>query len=136
MDIALDPFPFNGGLTSCEALWLGLPLVSLAGEDRAAVMAARQGMAMLQLIGRPEWIAENEAQYVAIAAALAADLPALQQLRYEQRARIQASPLCDEPAFTRAFLTAIGFQTLALEPNPACQYLRNTQLGSWAGQPS
>lgn len=118
VDIALDPFPFNGGLTSCEALWLGLPLVSLAGGDHAAVMAARQGMAMLQLIGRPEWIANNEVQYVAIAAALAADLPALQQLRCEQRARLQASPLCDELGFTRSFLVAIGLQPLVLEQEP------------------
>lgn len=116
VDIALDPFPFNGGLTSCEALWQGLPLVSLAGEDQAAVMASRQGLAMLQLIGRPEWIAVHEDQYVALAVSLASDPTALRELRHGQRARIQASPLCDELAFTRAFLAAIGLQPM----EPAC----------------
>jgi len=108
VDIALDPFPFNGGLTSCEALWLGLPLVTLAAEDHAAVMAARQGLAMLHLIGRPEWIATSEAEYVAIAAELAADHKALHHIRHHQRAHIMASPLCDERGFANAFLDVLG----------------------------
>lgn len=113
VDIALDPFPFNGGLTSCEALWLGLPLVTLAGTDQAAVMAARQGLALLQQIGRPEWIATSEAHYIAIAAKLAADPLALQEIRRQQRARMQASSLCDASGFAAAFLKVVWSAVLA-----------------------
>lgn len=107
VDIALDPFPFNGGLTSCEALWLGLPLVTLAGHDQAAVMAARQGMALLQQIGSSEWIASTEERYIAIAAALASDPSALASLRQSQRDRMRASSLCDSQAFALHFLQLI-----------------------------
>lgn len=107
VDIALDPFPFNGGLTSCEALWLGLPLVTLAGHDQAAVMAARQGVALLEQIGRPEWVASSTDQYVHIATSLAFHPEDLRVLRHSQRARMQASPLCDQQGFSTAFLDGI-----------------------------
>lgn len=104
VDIALDPFPFNGGLTSCEALWLGLPLVTLACHDQAAVMASRQGLALLHQLGRSEWIATSEERYVGIAAALASDPSSLASLRQSQRSRMQASSLCDSKAFALHFL--------------------------------
>jgi predicted O-linked N-acetylglucosamine transferase (SPINDLY family) len=107
VDIALDPFPFNGGLTSCESLWLGLPLVTLAGHDQAAVMASRQGLALLQQLGRPEWIASSEEHYVAIAAGLASDPDTLALLRQSQRSQMQASSLCDSEAFASNFLHLI-----------------------------
>lgn len=107
IDIALDCFPFNGGLTSCEALWLGLPLVSMAGHNQAAVMAARQGLALLELIGRPQWIATSVDQYVTIATTLAANPQALQEIRHSQRQRIGASVLCDEQGFADAWLGAV-----------------------------
>jgi len=107
IDIALDCFPFNGGLTSCEALWLGVPLVSLAGNDQAAVMAARQGLALLELIGRPEWIASTTAMYVSIAAELASNPNELGAIRQSQQQLMRMSALCDEQAFADAWLNAI-----------------------------
>jgi len=107
VDIALDTFPFNGGLTSCEALWLGLPLVSLAQNDTAAVMAARQGEALLTMISRPEWIAHSSDDYVAIACDLASRPEYLRTVRGGQRQQMRVSPLCDEAAFGAAMLEAV-----------------------------
>jgi len=107
VDIALDTFPFNGGLTSCEALWLGLPLVSLAQNDHAAVMAARQGLALLTLIGRDEWIARSMHDYVRIATELASAPELLREMRSSQRERMQISALCDEQGFCEALLDTL-----------------------------
>ena len=107
VDIALDTFPFNGGLTSCEALWLGLPLVSLTLVDVAANMAARQGESILRLINRPEWIAHTLDEYISIAIKLANDYDYLVKIREEQRSIMQKSLLCDEELFTRNFLDLI-----------------------------
>jgi protein O-GlcNAc transferase len=91
IDIALDPFPFSGGQTSCEALWMGVPVVTLP----AARAVSRQTHAMLQAIGRPEWSARSPSGYIGIAAALAADAGNLAAMRRAQRARIGSSPLMD-----------------------------------------
>lgn len=96
-DIALDPWPYNGTTTSCESLWMGLPLVSLIGE----ASAARSGHALLATIGLEELAARDEAEYVRIAAALARDLPRLERMRASMRERIEDSPLRDEAGFTR-----------------------------------
>jgi predicted O-linked N-acetylglucosamine transferase (SPINDLY family) len=97
IDIALDPFPWGGGITTCEALWMGVPVVSLVG--RTAV--GRGGASILANIGVPELVAQTPEQYVQIAAALARDLPRLAELRRTLRARMQASPLMDAPRFAR-----------------------------------
>jgi protein O-GlcNAc transferase len=97
IDIGLDPFPFNGGTTTCDALWMGVPVVTLAG--RTAV--GRGGVSVLNNAGLPELIAQTPEQYVQIAADLAADLPRLAELRAALRARIQASPLMDARHFAR-----------------------------------
>ncbi len=97
IDIALDPFPFCGGMTSLEALWLGVPVVTLAGET----IASRQSASMLMNLSLPELIAEDGAQYVDIAAQLAADLPRLAALRAGLRQRYAASPLMDYAGFAR-----------------------------------
>lgn len=98
IDIALDPFPFCGGMTSLEALWLGVPVITLAGET----IASRQSASMLMNLGLPELIAENSAQYVHAAAQLARDLPRLAALRSRLRQRFAASPLMDYTGFARA----------------------------------
>jgi predicted O-linked N-acetylglucosamine transferase (SPINDLY family) len=95
IDVALDPFPYGGGATTCDALWMGVPVVSLAGS--AAV--GRGGVSILNNVGLPELIARDEAQYVRIAAELAEDLPRLEQLRATFRARMQGSRLMDAPRF-------------------------------------
>jgi predicted O-linked N-acetylglucosamine transferase (SPINDLY family) len=98
IDIALDPFPFNGCTATFEALWMGLPVVTLAGRR----WLGRMGTSFLTAAGLTQWIAATPEAYVATAAALASDLPALAEIRRTLRPRIQASPLCDGPAYARA----------------------------------
>ena len=102
IDIALDPFPFCGGMTSLEALWLGVPVITLPGET----IASRQSASMLMNLGLPELIAENSAQYVHAAAQLARDLPRLTALRSGLRQRFADSPLMDYTGFARALEAA------------------------------
>ncbi|HEY5293724.1 MAG TPA: peptide-binding protein, partial [Burkholderiales bacterium] len=102
IDIALDPFPFSGGMTSLEALWMGVPVITLAGET----IACRQSASMLMNLGLPELIAENAEQYVANALRIARDLPRLTELRAGLRARFAASPLMDYAGFTRSLEAA------------------------------
>ncbi len=97
IDIALDPFPFCGGMTSLEALWLGVPVITLAGET----IASRQSASMLMNLGLPELIAEDAAQYVNKAAQLARELPRLAGLRSGLRQRFAGSPLMDYAGFAR-----------------------------------
>lgn len=97
IDIALDPFPFTGGMTSCEALWMGVPVVTWP-QGR---VVSRQTYAFLSAIGLQELAAENADDYVRIAAALAMDAVRLGELRSTLRARMRASSLCDASAFTR-----------------------------------
>jgi predicted O-linked N-acetylglucosamine transferase (SPINDLY family) len=96
IDVALDAFPWNGHTTACEALWMGVPVVTLRGNRHAGRMVA----SLLTCIGLPELVAETAADYVRIAAALAADLPRMAALRSELRQRLAGSPLCDGPGFT------------------------------------
>jgi len=98
IDIALDPFPFGGGLTSCEALWMGVPVVTMPGANPAS----RQSAGFLRAIGREDWIAGSPEDYRRIAGALAADRARLAELRHSLRPAMADSPLCDGPAFTRA----------------------------------
>ena len=97
VDIVLDPFPYNGGLTTCEALWMGVPVVTLPGE----IFAARHSASHLSNVGLADWIAGDAACYRAIARRAAADLAGLAVLRTGLRARVKASPLCDAPRFGR-----------------------------------
>ncbi|MFY2019766.1 methyltransferase domain-containing protein [Achromobacter dolens] len=103
MDIGLDCFPHNSGVTLVETLYMGVPYVTLA--DRPSV--GRIGASVLQSVGHPEWIADNEAAYIDKVVALAGDIPALQTLRGTLREQMHASPLMDEPAFARKFEAAL-----------------------------
>jgi predicted O-linked N-acetylglucosamine transferase (SPINDLY family) len=96
IDIALDPFPFCGGLTSCEALWMGVPVVTWP-QDR---FAARQALAFLHELALDDLAAGSAEAYVAIAAGLAADETRRAALRRDLRARMARSPLGDAAAFT------------------------------------
>jgi predicted O-linked N-acetylglucosamine transferase (SPINDLY family) len=106
MDIALDPFPFNGCTTTFEALWMGVPVVNLAGRR----WLGRMGTSFLTHLGAAELIAGTPDDYVRIAAALAGDLDRLADLRARLRERVLASPLCDDRAYAasieKAFRTA------------------------------
>ncbi|WP_173067586.1 tetratricopeptide repeat protein [Sulfurimicrobium lacus] len=97
VDIILDTFPYPGGTTTCEALWMGVPTLTLAGNT----MLARQGASMLACAGLEEWIASNEEEYVARALFHAADVSRLAQLRSGLREQILASPLFDARRFAQ-----------------------------------
>ena len=102
IDIALDPFPFCGGMTSFDALWMGVPVVTLAGT----LIAGRQTASMLANLGMSELIAADESGYADIAAALARDPGRIAGMRAGLRQRFAASPLCDHERFTRALENA------------------------------
>jgi len=99
MDVALDPFPYNGGLTTCEALWMGVPVLCLLGDT----LISRQSAALLAAAGYEEDVAENADALVARAVRLASDPDALARARAERRDRVARSPLVDGAAFARRF---------------------------------
>ena len=98
VDIGLDPFPYNGTTTSCEALWMGIPVITLQGNRHSG----RVGASLLTRLGLTELIAESEAQYVQIATDLAADGDRLDMLRAGMRQRMRASKLLDDASFARS----------------------------------
>lgn len=104
IDVALDPLPFNGGFTTLQALWQGVPVVSLPGQR----MAARTGASILSRLGLGEMLAADEAQYVQTAVALAQDEVQLLELRRRMRERMLASGITDQRAFARAFVELAG----------------------------
>lgn len=108
VDIALDPFPFNGGTTSYETLWLGVPLVTCTGGPTsfAPRFSSRMGQAVLEAVGLPELAATDEAGYVATAVALGRDPARVVRLRAELRPRMAASPLLDEALHVREIESA------------------------------
>jgi predicted O-linked N-acetylglucosamine transferase (SPINDLY family) len=103
IDIALDPFPYSGGLTTIEALWMGVPTIALPGE----IFAARHSMSHLSNVGLGDWVAESVDAYIHLAVTSAADPAALSELRARLRARVAASPLCDAPRFGGALGAAL-----------------------------
>ena len=106
IDIALDPFPHNAGTTTIEALWQGVPVVSLAGRPSVG----RFGASILGAVGLAGWVAADVDVYVARAVAAAGDLAALAALRAGLRARVAASALGDAAGLARA--TEAGYRAL------------------------
>ena len=103
LDIALDPVGgVGGGTTTCDALWMGLPVITLEGDR----MASRMTVSMLDAIGHPEWVARSEAEYVEKVVALARDAEQRKALRSTQRQRMAASPLCDARGLTESLENA------------------------------
>jgi predicted O-linked N-acetylglucosamine transferase (SPINDLY family) len=95
VDIALDPFPYGGGTTTCDALWMGVPVITLAGQTAVG----RAGVSLLNNVGLPEFIASSPEEYLSIATRLAGDLPKLAELRAGLRQRMSRSPLMDARRF-------------------------------------
>jgi predicted O-linked N-acetylglucosamine transferase (SPINDLY family) len=102
MDIALDPLPYNGTTTTCEALWMGVPVVTLKGDRHAG----RVGASLLSGMGLTELIASSAEEYAGIGLALADSPRRLEELRHSLRPRMAASPLCSGPAFARKMESA------------------------------
>lgn len=97
IDLALDPFPYNGVTTSIEALWMGVPLVAMRGVHSLS----RQGFMLLSITGLAELAAAGPEDYIATATAIARDPERLRRLRSGLRERLLASPLCDAAGFAR-----------------------------------
>ena len=104
VDIALDPFPYNGTTTTCEALWMGVPVITLAGHCHAA----RVGTSLLTHTGLKDWIASSPEDYLALAISAAKNLSRLEKLRQELREQVRHSPLCDAANFTRTLEAAFA----------------------------
>lgn len=102
-DIALDTWPYSGGLTTCEALWMGNPVVTLPGPT----FAGRHSASHLTNIGRTEWIACSDAEYIEKTVTLASDRDALRAIRQSLRQEVAASPLCNAERFARNLETAL-----------------------------
>lgn len=99
VDIALDSFPYHGTTTTCEAMWMGCPVVTRAGGAHVS----RVGVSLLTTVGLEEFICESREAYIDKAVALAGDIGRLEALRAGMRKRLQASPLMDQAGFARAF---------------------------------
>lgn len=97
IDVALDTYPYHGTTTTCEALWMGVPVITLAGQWHTS----RVGVSLLSQAGCPEFIAGSPEEFVEIAKGLAADIPRIERLRHDLRVMLLGSPLFDYPSLTR-----------------------------------
>lgn len=112
VDIMLDTFPFPGGTTTCEALWMGVPTLTLAGKT----MLERQGASLMCAVGLPQWVTVNVDDYVARAITLARDIPGLAALRRGLREQARLSPLMDARRFAADFEDALRGMQSAGQP--------------------
>jgi predicted O-linked N-acetylglucosamine transferase (SPINDLY family) len=97
VDIGLDTFPYNGTTTTCEALWMGVPVITLLGESHAG----RVGASLLHRVGMPEFVASSVDEYVELTKSLASDRDRLQDIRANLRSRMQNSELMNSRLFTK-----------------------------------
>lgn len=104
IDIVLDTFPFSGGTTSIDSLWMGVPVLTLEGRS----LVSRQGVGVLNCVGLTDWIAATEDEYLEKVVAFARDIESLSRLRASLRERALASPLFDGEGFARRFEAAIS----------------------------
>jgi predicted O-linked N-acetylglucosamine transferase (SPINDLY family) len=103
VDIALDSFPYHGTTTTCEAMWMGCPVVTRAGGAHVS----RVGVSLLSAVGLEEFIGQNREDYIGKAVALAGNIERLVELRAGMRDRLKSSPLMNAPDFTREFEVAL-----------------------------
>jgi protein O-GlcNAc transferase len=103
IDLALDPFPYNGGVTTCDALWMGVPVLSVAGRD----YRSRQGVSLLNNVGLPEFVADSPDRLVELAASWSDERDALADLRASLREMMQASPITQAENYVRNLESAL-----------------------------
>lgn len=103
IDIALDPTPYNGGTTTLQALWMGVPVIALAGGN----FVGRMGASFMNTLGQPDWVADNETEYVDTAARLAQECAILRGQRAHMREQMSTSPLCNITAYVANFETLL-----------------------------
>jgi predicted O-linked N-acetylglucosamine transferase (SPINDLY family) len=103
IDIALDTFPYNGTTTTCEALFMGVPVISLVGDQHAA----RVGLSLLTAVGHPEWTAENQEDYIVKAVNLAQNRDLRSKIRELLRSEMAACTLCDQAGQAKRFEAAL-----------------------------
>jgi len=118
IDIALDAFPYNGTTTTCEAMWMGVPVVVLEGTNHRG----RVGVSLLHAVGVPELVAPDIGSYISIAAGLAADRRRLYELKASLRERMAGSILCDAPGYARRYeslLRELWVRHCATQPSPS-----------------
>ncbi|HXD86920.1 MAG TPA: tetratricopeptide repeat protein [Urbifossiella sp.] len=111
IDLALDPFPFNGGVTTCDALWMGVPVLTVAGSD----YRSRQGVSLLNNVGLPEFVADTPEKLVELAAIWSEQREGLADLRSSLREMMEASPVTQAEAYVRNLEAAL--ESLA---HPTC----------------
>ena len=115
VDIILDSFPYPGGTTTCDALWMGVPTVTLAGNT----MLSRQGVSLMTYAGLPDWVAQTEAEYVEIAVQKASDIKKLSELRAVLRQQVFQSPLFNAPCFAATLENTFRDMVLHKQPQLA-----------------
>lgn len=129
IDIALDPFPHNAGTTTIEALWQGVPVLTLAARPSVG----RIGASILHAVGLDDWIAGDVTAYIDRAVAAASDLPALVRLRSALRPRFAASPLRDAPGLARCLEATYAELRARVEPGDLPRLTQLYLAGQYAG---
>ncbi|MBK6649488.1 MAG: acetylglucosamine transferase [Betaproteobacteria bacterium] len=130
IDIALDPFPLNGGTTSMDVLWMGVPMVALEGKS----FKSRLSTGILMHLGRGEWLAPNTEEYVAIACGLAADIQKLNAVRLGLRQEVENSVLMREDVFCLHFgnaLRTMWLQWTAEQQAPGDAQTQSKLIEAW-----
>lgn len=133
IDIALDPFPLVGGTTSCDVLWMGVPLVSMEGDS----FKSRMGQGILTHLGRTEWLAHSAQEYLDIACRLAQDIEALNTTRLGMRREVEQSVIMREDIYTQHFgeaLRAMWLEWLAKTQYPDDQAAQQKAMQEWMEQ--